>query len=79
MAKPSPVAFERACAAAGVDVSQAVYVGDRLDVDAQASTAAGLRGVWLDRPRGSVSTPLERIRSLAELPALLGITSIGSR
>lgn len=73
VAKPDPRAFQRACAAARVDVADAVYVGDRLDVDAEASTAAGLRGVWLDRLDRAVPAPLERIESLAELPALLGL------
>jgi putative hydrolase of the HAD superfamily len=73
VAKPFPETFVRACAVSGVEVSRAVYVGDRLDVDAEVATAAGLRGVWLDRLGQSVPTPLARISSLAELPAVLGL------
>jgi putative hydrolase of the HAD superfamily len=71
VAKPSPEAFRRACDASGVPVEQAVYVGDRLDVDAEAAAAAGLRGVWLDRLDRPEQTSLERITTLRDLPALL--------
>jgi putative hydrolase of the HAD superfamily len=48
-----------------------MYVGDRLDVDAQGATAAALRGVWLNR-RGAAPAPgVETITSLAELPSRL--------
>jgi putative hydrolase of the HAD superfamily len=50
-AKPDPMIFHRACAFFGVGPSEAVYIGDRYDVDAQGARAAGLRGVWLDRKR----------------------------
>lgn len=75
VAKPFPEAFRRACEQCGVDVADAAYVGDRLDVDAEGSAAAGLRGIWLDRARSEAPTSLERIGSLEELPALLGVTS----
>lgn len=71
VAKPAPEAFRRACHASDVPVEQAVYVGDRLDVDAQAATAAGLRGIWLDRLDRPEQTTLDRIARLSELPGLL--------
>lgn len=72
--KPSPEGFLAGCAALGVQVTEAAYIGDLLDTDARGAAAAGLCGIWLDRT-GSAPTPpdVERIRSLAELPALLGV------
>ena len=78
-AKPDPRIFLVACGVFGVTPANAVYVGDRLRTDAIGARDAGLTGVWLDRPE---HTPPElpeeparpgvpRIRSLAELPALL--------
>lgn len=71
-AKPQPGAFLLACERLAVDPRAATYVGDRLDVDAEAATAAGLRGVWLDRQRLGTERRVTTIRSLRELPTLLG-------
>ncbi|MDI6410107.1 HAD family hydrolase [Streptomyces albus] len=72
-AKPDPAVFHAACAAYRLRPAQVVYVGDRLSTDAEAATAAGLRGVWLDRdgtaPPGEPTVP--RIERLDELPALI--------
>lgn len=48
-AKPDPEVFALACALLRLPVSDVVYVGDNLDVDAVASRDAGLLAVWLDR------------------------------
>ncbi|QKW24093.1 HAD family hydrolase [Kitasatospora sp. NA04385] len=75
-AKPAPEIFHLACRALGTAPERTAYVGDRLDLDARAATAAGLLGIWLDRtpPAPGTSPPADvpRVRSLAELPALLG-------
>lgn len=71
-AKPSPEAFTRACERLAVDPATATYVGDRLDVDAEAAAAAGLRGVWLDRRGGHDRGYKPTINSLRDLPAVLG-------
>ncbi|MFF9556204.1 HAD family hydrolase [Streptomyces albus] len=75
-AKPDPAVFHAACAALRLRPARVVYVGDRLRTDAEAATAAGLRGVWLDRhgthgtaPPGEPTVP--RIERLDELPALI--------
>ena len=78
--KPDPSIFLHACSVFGVAPASAVYVGDRLATDALGAAAAGLTGVWLDR--AGVATPSELaraeessvlvIRSLAELPGLVG-------
>jgi putative hydrolase of the HAD superfamily len=75
MAKPDPAIFHLACRQLGVHPCQAVHVGDRLDLDAQAAVAAGLRGVWLNRDdrASAVEPPLgvHMIGGLMELPELL--------
>ena len=70
-AKPSREIFLRACELAGEPSTNAVYVGDRYDVDARGA-AAGLGGVWLDR-RGRATTEHEPplIRGLDELSRVL--------
>jgi putative hydrolase of the HAD superfamily len=50
--KPDPRVFLGACERLGTDPARTAYVGDELDVDAAAAAAAGLVGVWLDRPGG---------------------------
>jgi putative hydrolase of the HAD superfamily len=76
--KPDPRPFLHACALLGVDPGDAVYVGDELDVDARAARDAGLLGVWLDR-HGSGLEPgdVPVVRTLAELPGLLGLVPPG--
>ena len=71
-AKPHPLAFRRAVDVLGVAARDVVYVGDRLDVDALAATAAGLHGVWLDRHgHRSTTAGVPSIRTLDELPTQL--------
>ncbi|MFD0890062.1 HAD hydrolase-like protein, partial [Streptosporangium algeriense] len=61
-----------ACAAIGLPAERVAYVGDRHDVDAAAANAAGLYGVWLNRTGAPAPAGLPAVRSLEELPALLG-------
>lgn len=77
--KPDPRIFLLACSRFGVEPSQAVYVGDRLHTDAIGASAAGLAGIWLDRPGTATEAQLAEasaagvrvIRTLADLPPLL--------
>jgi len=71
-AKPDAAIFALACERLGVQPAQTAHVGDRLDFDAQAASAAGLHGIWLDR-RGAQRAPRDvtRITTLRELPAAL--------
>ena len=71
VAKPDPRIFELACLRLGVPAHAAVYVGDQLEVDALAATAAGLRGIWLNRNGCAVPPGVEAIDSLTDLPNLL--------
>jgi putative hydrolase of the HAD superfamily len=72
VAKPDARIFARACAECGVAPNEAVYVGDRYEVDAEGARRAGLIGIWLDRERtASLRHAGPVIRSLEELPALI--------
>ena len=71
-AKPDQTIFVRACTQAGESPANAIYVGDRYDIDAQAARTAGLQGIWLDRnQKATVDHEAPIIRSLDQLPALL--------
>lgn len=48
-AKPRPEIFRAACIQAGCSPRESVYIGDRLDLDVQASRRAGMRPLWLRR------------------------------
>jgi putative hydrolase of the HAD superfamily len=80
VAKPDAAIFARACEVFEVSAGSAAYIGDRLATDALGASAAGLLGVWLDRPGTATDAQIEAaraagvtvIRSLSEVPALLG-------
>ena len=80
--KPDPAVFLEGARRLGTDPARTVYLGDELDIDAAAAAAAGLVGIWLDRPGARrVHVPEDEvaaagvpvITTLAELPALLGL------
>jgi FMN phosphatase YigB (HAD superfamily) len=53
-----------------VPAHAAVYVGDQLEVDAPSATAAGLRGIWLNRAGETVLSGVEAIDNLTDVPSL---------
>jgi putative hydrolase of the HAD superfamily len=78
--KPHPSVFREAARRLGTAPERTVYVGDELDIDAAAARAAGLVGVWLDRPGGRrvevtaaeiAAADVPVIHTLADLPALM--------
>jgi len=86
--KPDRRVYALACELLGLPAADVAYVGDELDIDAEAALAAGLAaGVWLDRPGATApahaTTPsgvaanaparVLRITSLAELGAALAL------
>ncbi|MGO1318390.1 MAG: HAD family hydrolase [Cellulomonadaceae bacterium] len=87
--KPDPRVFLEACRRLGTEPGETLYVGDELDIDARAAAAAGLQGVWLDRPgtrRGGpfVEDPevarrhgVARVRGLDELGSVVDPVSCG--
>jgi len=72
-AKPERAIFGYALARHGLQASEAVQVGDSIRDDVEGACAAGLRGVLLDRKDRAGADDVERIRSLAELPPLIGL------
>ncbi|WP_296707273.1 HAD family hydrolase [Rhodoblastus sp.] len=72
-AKPDAAIFLRACEALGVAPAEAIYVGDRCDLDAVAARRAGLDGVWLNRRRKGhpLAATVNAIAGLDELAPLL--------
>lgn len=73
--KPDPRIFEHACSLAGVEPAEAVFVGDRLDVDVAGAKAAGMSAVWFNHWGGSLDgalpTPDAVIARFDELPRAL--------
>ena len=73
--KPEPGIYRHALAQLDVRAGDAVMVGDKLGRDVGSARAAGLRGVWLNRPGGEPrdadTVPDARIEGLDELPPLL--------
>jgi putative hydrolase of the HAD superfamily len=70
-AKPAIECFAEACRRLGVAPQNTIYVGDMVNIDARPATAAGLRGVWLDRHGTRSDDYQPRIEGLAEMPALV--------
>jgi HAD superfamily hydrolase (TIGR01509 family) len=70
--KPDQRIYAHALAQAGVGPADAVMVGDSFHDDVVGAQAAGLAAILLDRP-GTSTKPAPTIRSLAELPAALGL------
>jgi putative hydrolase of the HAD superfamily len=69
--KPQPAIFERALTVASASAEEAVHVGDSPTEDVEGARAAGIEAVLLARD-GMASSEVRQIRSLAELPPLLG-------
>ena len=70
--KPQPEIFQEALRRAGVQPSEAVYVGDQYQVDVIGANRAGMKGVLLDRHGYFKTTDCPRIRSLKEVSEYLG-------
>jgi len=73
--KPAPRIFQEALDRLRLAPPDAVFVGDRADIDVAGAHAVGMRAVWINRdaealPEGA-PTPDHEIRDLKELPALL--------
>jgi putative hydrolase of the HAD superfamily len=80
--KPDPRVFAEACRRLGTAPERTAYVGDELDVDAVAARAAGLLGIWVDRPGARrlqltdaevAAADVVTVVSLDQLPAELGL------
>ncbi len=72
--KPSPEIFEIALKMLGVSASEAAFVGDTIDADIEGPKAVGMKTIYIERRIQKVgkSTPDKTIKSLSELPSVLG-------
>ena len=75
--KPRPEIFELALRQLGVAPGDALFVGDRADIDVAGAQAMGMPVAWVNRdgvplPAG-IRPPDYQIRDLAELGPLLGV------
>ena len=75
--KPRPEIFELALRQLGVAPGDALFVGDRADIDVAGAQAMGMPVAWVNRdgaplPPG-IRPPDYEIRDLAELGPLLGV------
>jgi len=73
IAKPDAKIFHVACQHLAIDPSDVVFIGDNRQLDAIASSATGMRGIWLNRSNSARDSRVETIGSLNELPGLLQI------
>jgi putative hydrolase of the HAD superfamily len=75
-AKPARGAFRGACDRLGTTASCTFYVGDDVTADAIAASAAGLKGIWLNRQSHPCAAPPPLIiNNMTELlPLVLGNT-----
>ena len=84
--KPKPVIFERALERLGIAPREALFVGDRAEIDVLGARGVGMPSAWINRdaaalPEG-MSPPEFEIRDLAELEGILrrdGAPEPGSR
>ena len=73
--KPKPVIFERALGHLAIQPGEALFVGDRADIDVAGAQAVGMASAWINReasalPEG-MTPPEYEIRDLGELEAIL--------
>jgi HAD superfamily hydrolase (TIGR01549 family) len=76
VSKPDPLIFHEALRLAGVRPEEAIFVGDSAEFDMVGAHAAGIPTVWVNRQQRPWTEPgpppTREIRSLADLPRLLG-------
>ena len=75
--KPKPVIFELALRRLGVPAGEALFVGDRADIDVAGAQGVGMPVAWINRDGSplpeDIRAPEFEIRDLAELKRILSI------
>jgi putative hydrolase of the HAD superfamily len=75
--KPKPVIFETALDRMKLRPAEALFVGDRADIDVIGARAVGMPTAWINREGARLPTDIQppdfEIRDLAELRAILRI------
>jgi FMN phosphatase YigB (HAD superfamily) len=79
--KPAPAIFRQALDRMGLDVGDALFVGDRADIDVAGARAMGMDVAWLNPaaeplPPG-LEPPTYELRDLADLRPILVKTGRG--
>jgi putative hydrolase of the HAD superfamily len=81
--KPKAVIFETALQRLGVEAGEALFVGDRADIDVVGAQGVGMHAVWINREAAELpagfAAPEYEIRDLDELPRILGISKPANR
>lgn len=77
--KPEAAFYEAVLASANCDPGELLHVGDSLENDVVAAQRVGIRAAWLNRRCLTASDHggWIEIRSLAELPGLIGLSPSG--
>lgn len=65
--KPQPEIFQEALRQAGVQASEAIYVGDQYQIDIIGANKVGMKGVLLDRGDYAGETDCPRLQSLIQV------------
>jgi putative hydrolase of the HAD superfamily len=68
--KPCEVIFEKLLSMMEIEKRHVIFVGDSIQVDMLGASAAGIKGILIDRSRSYLDFA-PRIESLEELPSLL--------
>jgi putative hydrolase of the HAD superfamily len=75
--KPKPIIFETALRRLGVSAGEALFVGDRADIDVVGAQGVGMAAAWINRDAAELPSGLRppefEIRDLNELRGILGI------
>jgi FMN phosphatase YigB (HAD superfamily) len=75
--KPRRDIFERALTTFGVTPAQALFVGDRADIDVAGAHAVGIDAAWVNPERvplpPDIAPPRFEVRDLGELGPILGV------
>ena len=75
--KPKPVIFETALDRMSLQPADALFVGDRPDIDVLGARAVGMPTAWINRDAEPLPTDIQppdfELRDLAELRAILRI------
>ncbi len=74
--KPKPIIFEETLRRLGVGPREALFVGDRPDIDVIGAQGVSMDVAWINRAReplpADIPAPQFEIRDLAELDAIVG-------
>ena len=80
--KPRPEIFEAALARVGVAPEDALFVGDRADIDVIGAQRMGMPVAWVNRDReplpDGIAQPDYEIRDIGDLAPVLGVSLEGS-